>query len=84
MKKFAILLLCLVFSVCLLTACGNNKKDTINYNGRLKQYIPNEKTNTQKSTSSRIIDLSEGPKVKYDKNLGPADVNFDIKIKNPY
>ena len=30
------------------------------------------------------IDLSEGPKLRYDAKFGPQDLNFDIKIINPY
>jgi hypothetical protein len=35
-------------------------------------------------TKSVSIDLSEGPKLDYRKNLGPQDINFDIKIVDPY
>ena len=31
-----------------------------------------------------VVDLSEGPKLRYNANFGPKDLNFDIKIINPY
>lgn len=31
-----------------------------------------------------VVDLSEGPKLRYDANFGPKSPEFDIKIKNPY
>ena len=31
-----------------------------------------------------MIDLSEGPKLRYDSKFGPKDLNFDFKIINPY
>jgi len=84
MKKFAILLICLIFSMCFLTACKIKKDvNTINYNRRLEQYIPSEKTNSRSAVSG-VIDLSDGQKVRYDGKLGPSDVNFDFKIKSQY
>ena len=84
MKKLAVLILCGIFSVCFLTACGVKKEaKTINYQRRLKQYLPSD-TPKAKTTSSTTVDLSEGPKLRYDANFGPRDVNFDFKIKNPY
>ena len=69
--------------MCFLTACKAKKQEnTINYERRLEQYIPNEKANSK--TTPGIIDLSEGPKLKYDAKIGPSDVNFDFKIKTQY
>ena len=31
-----------------------------------------------------VIDLSEGPKQNYNAQLGPQNINFDIKIVDPY
>ncbi len=81
MKNFAFLLVCLTIAGILLSGCAlKNKPQTINYQGRFKKYLPSD------SSSSRVgaIDLSEGPKLKYEVNFGPNDLNFDIKIKNPY
>ena len=81
MKKIALLLVCLTIANVLLTGCTiKNKRQTINYQRKLSQYIQSEK----KSSSGMAIDLSEGPKQRYDFNLGPNDLNFDIKIVNPY
>ena len=38
----------------------------------------------QKENNVGQIDLSEGPRLKYDANFGPKTPNFDIKIVNPY
>lgn len=46
--------------------------------------MPSETVKTKPKTSSNIIDLSDGPKVRYDARFGPNDVNFDFKVKNPY
>lgn len=84
MKKITVLLICLIFSMCFLTACKVKKEEsTINYQRKLKQYIPNDNSKT-KQTSSSVVDLSDGPKLRYDAKFGPNDVNFDFKIKNPY
>ena len=31
-----------------------------------------------------VVDLSEGPRLKYNATFGPKDLNFDFKIENPY
>jgi hypothetical protein len=38
----------------------------------------------QQHKDPNTVDLSEGPKLKYDANLGPKNLNFDIKIVDPY
>ena len=79
MKKACIFLLCLgiIAAGVLFSGCtSKSSKQTINYNRRLQKYLPANSTGT--------IDLSEGPRTKYDANLGPQDLNFDIKITNPY
>ncbi|MCQ2743882.1 MAG: hypothetical protein MJ230_03680 [bacterium] len=78
MKNFAFVLVFLTIASILLCSCSfKNKTQTINYQGRLKKYI-------QQSSDIKKIDLSEGPKLRYEANFGPNDLNFDIKIKNPY
>lgn len=82
MKNFAYLLVCLTIAGILLSGCAlKNKTQTINYQGRLRKYLPSDSSSTSRVGS---IDLSEGPKLKYEANLGPNDLNFDITIKNPY
>lgn len=82
MKKIAILLVCLTMANVLLTGCTTKKikRQTINYQRKLSQYIQPEK----KPSPGVAIDLSEGPKQSYNYNLGPNDLSFDIKIVNPY
>ncbi len=86
MKKACIVLLCLgiVMAGILFTGCSAKKNSqTINYQRRLQKYLPANTTSTNK-TSNITIDLSEGPKTKYDAKLGPRDLDFDINIRNPY
>lgn len=79
MKKFCLIFACLIISSVLLSACTiDNGKSTIKYKRKLEKYLPSEQQ------SGAAIDLSEGPKLKYDANFGPRDLNFDIKIINPY
>lgn len=92
MKKQYLMVICLVICSILLTGCQSKtikkkqtKKLTIDYQRRLKAYLPQEETSTSKNNIIRkTIDLSEGPKLKYDANLGPQDVNFDFKLKTKY
>ena len=82
MKKTFVLFLMLSFiSVC-TTACTNQrnpKKNMIQSKRRFAQYVEPQ---NQKDPNS--IDLSEGPKLQYDKAMGPKNLNFDIKIVDPY
>jgi len=81
MKKTIFVLFCFVLANVFLTGCSSKDAQTIKYQRRLQNYLP---TNTTTQRPNGTIDLSEGPKTKYDANLGPQDLNFDIKIKNPY
>jgi len=82
MKKILTLLLIFSFvSVC-TTACSvkqSNKPNLIQSKRRFAEYIE-----PQQQKDPNTIDLSEGPKLKYDANLGPKNLNFDIKIVDPY
>ena len=40
--------------------------------------------NEENKTGGATIELSEGPKLRYNANFGPRDLNFDFKIINPY
>ena len=64
----------------LLSACNMTTKSPIKYERKLGKYFEQEKTTSQ----GGMVDLSEGPKLKYDAKFGPRDLNFDIKIVNPY
>lgn len=82
MKKLALLLVCLTMANLLLTGCAvKSKKQTIDYKRKFSQYLPSDNKSV---SNTKAIDLSEGPKQNYNYNLGPNDLNFDIKIVNPY
>ncbi len=80
MKKICVLILCFSITSLLLSACSSKQPTTmIKTKRRFQQYVEPPK-NEQKG----IIDLSEGPKLKYNADFGPKNPNFDFKIKNPY
>lgn len=79
MKKYALLIVCLILSSILLSACDSTPKSPIKYERKLGKYFESEN-----SSSGGVVDLSEGPKLRYNANFGPQDLNFDIKIINPY
>ena len=78
MKKNGLLIVCLLISTLLLSACTSTPKSPIKYERKLGKYFEEEKQ------VGGTIDLSEGPKLRYNANFGPKDLNFDIKIINPY
>ena len=82
MKKFWTLALIVVFFSTLTTACSNSskpKQNLIQSKRRFAEYVE-----PQQQKDPNTIDLSEGPKLKYDAHLGPKNLNFDIKIVDPY
>ena len=74
MKKYGLLIVCLLVSSVLLSACSTTNSP-IKYERKLGKYFESENKNT-----GGMIDLSEGPKLRYNANFGPKDLNFDIKI----
>ena len=80
MKKYGLLIVCLLLSTVLLSACTAMPKSPIKYERKFGKYF---ESNENKSTGG-MIDLSEGPKLRYNAFFGPKDLNFDIKIVNPY
>jgi len=82
MKKCILLIICLVLFSLVLSACRSTSNSTIKYERRLGKYFNN--SSTENKPSGGMIDLSEGPKLRYDAKFGPKDLNFDIKIVNPY
>ena len=81
MKKYGLFVVCLLLCSLVLSGCRPVKKQqTINYRRKLEKYMVQDSSQNAGAT----IDLSEGPKLKYNANFGPNDVNFDIKIVNPY
>ena len=78
MKKYGLFVVYLLISAVFLTACTTKPDSPINYERKLGKYFENEEN------IGGVVDLSEGPKLKYNANFGPSDVNFDFKIVNPY
>ena len=81
MKKYSLLIVCLLLSSFLLSACNTAPNSPIRYERKLGKYFESE---SEAKTTGGVVDLSEGPKLKYDAKFGPKDLNFDIKIVNPY
>ena len=80
MKKYGLLIVCLLLSSILLSACNADPSSPIKYERKLGKYLEPQENKPTGGT----IDLSEGPKLKYNANFGPKDLNFDFKIINPY
>ena len=81
MNRIPLFVTCILISSILLCAC-EVKTDTpmIKAKRRLAEYLPSEEQQKPAGT----VDLSEGPKLRYDAHFGPKDLNFDIKIVDPY
>ena len=81
MKK--LFLVIILLSACILFSGCQKKQErpTLDYKRKLSKYLPEFKKEYNKSG---MIDLSEGPKLRYDSHLGPKDLNFDIKINMKY
>lgn len=81
MKKFCIFLLMLSFISVFASACTHKQKaNMVQAKRRFAEYVEP----SQNSNYSGRIDLSEGPKLNYDANLGPKNLNFEFKIVDPY
>lgn len=80
MRKYCLFAVCLLVSGLLFCGCNlKPPKSPINYQRRLEKYLP-----TEAQKPSGTIDLSEGPKTRYDAKFGPKDLNFDIKLETRY
>lgn len=80
MKKIGLLIVCLLVFSVLLSACNSAPNSTIKYERKLGKYFESDNS----KPTGGMIDLSEGPKLRYNANFGPKDLNFDFKIINPY
>ncbi len=80
MNKYGLLIVCLLASSFLLSACNATPNSPIKYERKLGKYFENEES----KITGGMVDLSEGPKLRYNANFGPKDLNFDFKIINPY
>ena len=81
MKKICTIFLLASFIIAGTSACTHKQKpNMVQSHRRFEKYM-----NTQNNNgSSTVVDLSEGPRQNYDRNLGPQNLNFDIKIVDPY
>ena len=82
MKKICIFLLMMSLFSCFVSACAPKKPkaNMIQSQRRFAKYVEPQ----TRGTSPASIDLSEGPKLRYDATFGPNNINFDIKIVDPY
>lgn len=80
MEKYCLVVVCMLVSCLLFSGCDIKQQGNspIKYQRRLEKYLPSE--NNQPKT----VDLSEGPKTRYDAKFGPHDLDFDIKINTRY
>ena len=78
MKKIGLIIVCLLISLLFFSACKMQPASPIKYERKLEKYLKPEKK------PAGTIDLSDGPKLRYDASFGPKDLSFDVKIVNPY
>ncbi len=84
MKKLCVLFVCAFTLTLCLSAC-TVKQDgpMVKSERRLGKYL-DPSSQSSDSKASGMIDLSEGPRLKYDAHFGPTNPNFDIKVVSPY
>ena len=80
MKKYGLLIVYLLAISIFLSACSTTSNSPIRYERKLGKYFESE----ENKPAGGMVDLSEGPKLRYNANFGPRDLNFDFKIINPY
>lgn len=81
MKKILSFIILLMFVCVCTTACqqNTNKPNLIQSKRRFANYLEQ-----QEPSDPNRIDISDGPKLKYEANFGPKSLDFDIKIVDPY
>ena len=80
MKKILIFLIMFSMISACTTACTNKQKpNMIQSKRRFAEYLE-----PQQQKDPNRIDLSEGPRQNYNAKFGPKNLDFDIKIVNPY
>ena len=87
MKKIVLFVVCLTVICIFASACHvKPKANMVQAKRRLEQYLPTseQSSDTKQQNGVVKIDLSEGPKLQYNRNLGPQDVNFDFKVNVRY
>ena len=84
MKKKINLILILIFLCTMTSSCKIQHEAVVikskNTFNDLKQKTHIENTKIY----DNVVDLSEGPRLNYDRYLGPKQLNFDFKIIAPY
>ena len=81
MKKICIFILITVLCCPILSGCSKSthvKQSMIHSQRRFANYMDS------KVARKNVVDLSEGPRLRYDATFGPINPNFDIKIVDPY
>ncbi len=80
MEKYCLFIICMLVSCMLLSGCDIKQQNNspIKYQRRLEKYLP------QENNQAKTIDLSEGPKTRYEAKFGPKDLDFDIKLNTRY
>lgn len=82
MKKVIIFIMMFSFiSVCTTACTGQyvSKQNMVQSKRRFAQYLE-----TKEQGNPNAIDLSEGPKQNYNAKFGPKNLEFDVKIVDPY
>lgn len=82
MKKTAVLFIMLSLVCVLTTACSKQKEQKQNMIQSKRRFAEYVEPQNQKNPNT--IDLSEGPKQNYNATFGPKNLDFDIKIVDPY
>lgn len=81
MNKHSLMIVCLIMACVILSGCRvQPQKSMIKSERRLEKYF----TGSNSKNSIKSIDLSDGQKLRYEARFGPNDLNFDMKIVDPY
>lgn len=80
MKKILIFLMMFSMISACTTGCSQKQKpNLIQSKRRFAEYVE-----PQQKKDPNTIDLSEGPRQNYNAKFGPKNLDFDIKIIDPY
>ncbi len=81
MKKFCVFILCISTFTFLVSGCTIKQQtgSMVKSKRRFAQYMEPENKQPE-----GVVDLSEGPRQNYDARFGPKNLEFDIKIVDPY
>ncbi len=80
MHKICALIICsCLLSLCVCACTVKKDEPMIKSQRRLGKYIQ-----PVENKDSNVVDLSEGPQLRYEADFGPKNPSFDFKIVNPY